>query len=95
MGQESKSTTMKKVIHTGCEISDKKEIANVCNERFVSVGKRLAVNIPDTGKSPTAHIKSTSSRFIFHKVMTFQVEKGMKKLSKSKQQVYIIYQIRS
>ena len=44
MGQESKSSTRENVIHKGCEISDKKEIANICNEHFVSVGKRLAVN---------------------------------------------------
>ena len=42
------------------------------------------MNIPDTGESPTAHIKPTSSRFVFHKVMTFQAEKAMKKLIKSK-----------
>ena len=84
MGQESKSSTIEKVIHKGCEISDKKEIANICNEHFVSVGKRLAVNLPDTGGSPTAYIKPTSSRFVFHKVMTFQVENAMKKFIKSK-----------
>ena len=84
MGQESKSSTIEKVIHKGYEISDKKEIANFCNEHFVSVGKRLAVNIPDTGESPAAHIKPTSSRFVFHKVMTFQVEEALKKLIKSK-----------
>ena len=84
MGQESTSSTIEKVIHKGCEISDKKEIANICNEHFVFVGKRLAVTIPDTGESPTAHIKPTSSRFVFHKVMTFQAEMAMKKLIKSK-----------
>ena len=84
MGQESKSSTIEKVIHKGCEVSDKEEIANICNEHFVSVGKRLAVNISDTGESQTTHIKPTSSRFVFHKVMTFQVEKAMKKLIKSK-----------
>ena len=84
MGQESKSSTIEKVIHKGCEISGKKEIANICNEYFVSVGRRLAVNIPDTGESPTDHIKPTSSRFVFHKVLTFEVEKAMKKLIKSK-----------
>ena len=74
MTQESKSSTIEKVIHKGCEISGKKEIANICSEHFVSVGKRLAVNIPDTGESPTAHIKPTSSRFIFHKAMTFKLK---------------------
>ena len=52
-------------------MSDKKEIANICNEHFVPVGKRLAVNIPVTGESPTGHKKSTCSRFVFHKIMTF------------------------
>ena len=84
MGQEPKSSTIGKVIHKGYEISDKKVIANICNEHFVFVGKRLAVNILDTGESPTDHIKPTSSRFVFHKVTTFQVEKAMKKLIKSK-----------
>ena len=43
------------------------------------------MNIPDTGESPSAHIKLSTSRFVFHKVMTFQViEKAMKKLIKSK-----------
>ena len=93
MGQESKSSTIEKVIHKGCEISDKKEIANICNEHFVSVGKRLKVNIPDTGESPTAHIKPTSSRFVFHKVMTFQVEKAMKKLIKIKSKATGIHNI--
>ena len=84
MGQESKSSTIEKAIHKGYEIADKKEIANICHEHFVSVGKRLAVDIPDIGESLTAHIKPTSSRFVFHKVMTFQVEKAMKKLIKPK-----------
>ena len=84
MGQESKSSNIEKVIHKGCKISDKKEIANICNEHFVSVGKRPAVNIPDTGESSTAHIKPTNRRFVFHKVMTFQVEKALKKFIKSK-----------
>ena len=84
MEQEPKSSIIEKVIHKGCEISDKKEIKNIRSEHFVSGGKRLTVNIPDTGESPTAHIKPTSSRFVFHKVMTFQAEKAMKKLIKSK-----------
>ena len=71
MGLESKSSTIEKVIHKGCEISGK-EIVNICNEHFVSLGKRLAVNIPHTGESPTAHIKPTSNGFVFHKVMTLQ-----------------------
>ena len=42
------------------------------------------MNILDRDESPTAHIKPTSSRLVFHKVMTFQIEKAIKKLIKSK-----------
>ena len=62
-GMVLKSSTTEKVIYKGCEISDKKDIANIYNEHFVS---------------PTAHIKPTRSSFVFCEVMTFQVEKAMK-----------------
>ena len=32
IGQESKPSTIEQVIYKGCEISDKKEIVNICNE---------------------------------------------------------------
>ena len=69
----------KKLLKKICEISDKKEIADT----LFLLEKRLAENIPDTGESRTAHIKPTSSRFAFLKVMTFQVEKALKKSIKS------------
>ena len=69
----------KKLLQKICEISDKKEIADT----LFLLKKRLAENIPDTGESRTAHIKPTSSRFAFRKVMTFQVEKALKKSIKS------------
>ena len=69
------SSTIEKVTYKGCKISDKKGTADICNEHFVYVGKRLAENIPDAGESPTAHIRPTSRRFILSKV-----EKALKKL---------------
>ena len=80
MGQTSKTNNIDKVIYKGCEITEQKKIADICNEHFVSIGNRLAEGIPHTSGSPTAHIKAAKSRFVFHKVTTSQTEKVMKKL---------------
>ena len=80
MGQISKTNNIDKVIYKGCEITEQKKIADICNEHFFSIGNRLAKGIPHTSESPTAHIKAANSRFVFHKVTTSQTEKVMKKL---------------
>ena len=71
-------------IYEGSEYTDSKEIADICNKHFVSVGRRLTEDIPDMGESPTAHIKAASKRFAFCKVTTSQAERVMKTLIKSK-----------
>ena len=43
--------------------SDGGDIARVCNQHFVSVGKKLVEKIPFTDESPTAHIKVTNVEF--------------------------------
>ena len=65
------------------QIARKLQIS-VINKHFVSVGRRLAEDIPDMGESSTAHIKATSKRFAFYKVSTSQFERVMKTLIKSK-----------
>ena len=84
IGQGAKSTNIEKVIYEGSEYTDGKEITDICNKHFVSLGRRLAEDIPDMGESPTAHIKAASRRFAFCKVTTSQVERVMKTLIKSK-----------
>ena len=84
MGQGTKSLNIDKVIYEGTEYTDDKEIADICNKHFVSIGKRLAEGIPDTGESPTAHIKATNKKFMFRKVTTSEVEKVLTKLINSK-----------
>ena len=83
-GQGTKSTNIHKVIYEGSEYTDSKEIADICNKHFVSIGRRPAEDIPDMGESPTAHIKAASKRCAFCKVTKSQVERVMKTLITSK-----------
>ena len=80
IGQGTKSTNIDQIIYEGSEYTDGKEIADICNKHFVSVGRRLAEDIPDMGESPTAHIKASNKRFVFCKLATSQVERVMKTL---------------
>ena len=41
----------------GCKYTDNKEIADICNKYFVSIGERLAEGESD---SPTTHMKPTN-----------------------------------
>ena len=43
--------------------SDSKKISEICNNHFVTVGERLAGQIPCSDNSPTAHIPKTNSIF--------------------------------
>ena len=56
MGQGSKTTNVDKITEKGCQYTDNKEIADICNKHFVSIGERLAEGIPDTSDSPTQPI---------------------------------------
>ena len=84
MGQGSKTTNVDKITEKGCQYTDNKEIADICNKHFVSNGERLAEGIPDTSDSPTAHMKPANCRFVFTKVITSQVERVVKKLVNAK-----------
>ena len=45
MGQGSKTTNVDKITEKGCQYTDNKEIADICNKHFVSIGERLAEGI--------------------------------------------------
>ena len=57
MRQGSKTTNVDKITEKGCQYTDNKEIADICNKHFVSIGERLAEGESD---SPTAHMKPTN-----------------------------------
>ena len=66
------------------QYTDNKEIADICNKHFVSIGERLVEGIPDTSDLPTAHMRPANCRFVFRKVTTSQVERVIKKLVSAK-----------
>ena len=84
MGQRSKTTNVDKIKEKGCQYIDNKEIADICNKHFVSIGERLAEGIPDTSDSPTANMKRANCRFVFRRVTRSQVGRVTKKLVNAK-----------
>ena len=74
-----------KVSMEGTEITDKKQIAERCNEHFVSIGQKLASDIENTdAHSPTAHMKPVKAKFSFKPISVPQVIMIIKKLLNSK-----------
>ena len=47
----------------GKDITNKKEIAESFDEHIVTVGQRLAKQIPSDGDSPTEHISKSPLKF--------------------------------
>ena len=74
-----------KIIMEGTEITDKKQIAERCNEHFVSIGQKLASDIENTdAHSPTAHIKPAEAKFSFKPFSVPQFIRIIKTLSNIK-----------
>ena len=69
-------------------ISDSKKISEICNDHFVTVGERLAGQMPCSDNSLTAHIPKINSVFQLKPVTEGQVLK----LSMEKLQVPTIFQ---
>ena len=65
-------------------ISDSKQISEICNDHFVTVGERLACQIPCSDYSPTVHIPKTNSVFQLKPVTEGQVLKLLNKLINGK-----------
>ena len=67
--------TYLKIQYMGNKITDTKMIAEVCNEYFVTIGKKLADEIVQTGDSfPYAHLKGAETRFKFKPVTAYQIQ---------------------
>ena len=85
IGRTHKTVGIDKVSMEGIEITDKKQIAERCNEHFVSVGQKLASDIENTdAHSPTAHMKPVKAKFSFKPISVPQVIRIIKKLLNSK-----------
>ena len=84
IGQGNKSVSIDKIFSNGSDISDRGDIARVCNQHFVSVGRRLAEKILFTDESPAAHIKVANVKFQFSTIAASQIVKVIKKLINNK-----------
>ena len=59
--------------------------AEKCNKHFVSIGDKLAKEVQTNDEqSPTAHLKSSTTKFKFKTISVMQVIKDLKKLINSK-----------
>ena len=82
-GQENIS--VKQMCFNDKDITDKKEITESFNEPFVTVGKKLAKQIPCSGVSPpTEHIPKSPLKSEFQLITEAQVLKIITKLAKGK-----------
>ena len=85
IGRTHKTVGIDKVSMEGIEITDKKQIAERCNEHFVAVGQRLASDIENTdAHSRTAHMKPVEAKFSFKPISVPQIIRIIKKLLNSK-----------
>ena len=80
--QPCKYTNIEKIQYMGNEITDTKMIAEVCNEHFVTIGKKLADEIVQTGDS--AHLKRVDTRFKFKPATADQIQQTISKVINSK-----------
>ena len=85
IGRTHKTVGIDKVNMKGIEITDKKQIAERCNEHFVSSGQKLASDIENTDvHSPAAHMKPVEAKFSFKPISVPQVIRIIKTLLSSK-----------
>ena len=84
MGQGRKMSSVDKVIVDGITVTDKEQIPDIFNDHFVSVGSKIADNIPATDLSPTVNIPKTQNRFKLKQITTAQIIKMVKKLVNGK-----------
>ena len=63
MGQGGKISSVDKVIADGITVTDKEQFPDIFNDHFVSVGSKIAKNIPATDLSPTVNIHKKQNRF--------------------------------
>ena len=84
MGQGGKISSVDKVIVDGITVTDKEQIPDIFNDHLVSVGSKIADNIPATDLSPTVNIPKTQNRFKLKQITNAQIIKIVKKLVNGK-----------
>ena len=67
-------------------MTDPYMIANAFNNYFASVGKNLASEIPNLGKSPLDYLKSSSDKLFISPITSPEIEIEISKLKTGKAQ---------
>ena len=78
LNKDVKVTKINQINHEGNTISEEKTISNTFNNHFVSVGDKLARNIPSSSYMFTEYLskaKNSSARFEFKKIQATDVRK--------------------
>ena len=85
IGQENKTISKEQMCFNGKDITYKKERAESCNEHFVTVGEKLAKQIPcGGGLLSTEQIPKSPLKFEFQPITEAQVLKIITKLANGK-----------
>ena len=82
VGQDGKISSVDKVIVDGILVIDKEQIPDIFNDHFVSVGRKIADNIPATDLSPTVNIPKTQNWFKLKQITNALIIKIVKKTCK-------------
>ena len=80
-GKGTKFSSIEKVSSDGGQVLERDEIAEICDDYFVSVGKKVAGQVLSTGNSLTSHIPKTEVRFKFKSIAISSVTNILKKLA--------------
>ena len=84
IGKAHKTIEIEKINFEGKKFIDKKQITELCNDHFVSIGDKLASIQLGYEQSPTAHVQLATVKFMFQPSSVLQVTKVIKKLVNSK-----------
>ena len=96
MNRKCKTSNVGKLRIEKREICDPGDIAESLNDHFVSIGKKLANEKPETADPPTANLTELPSdiRFRFKHITKSKAFSLITKLKMVKPLVYITYQIK-
>ena len=68
LGRKHKMTVINELVYEGKDFVQKQDIAEQMNNRFCSLGSKLASSIPDTASQPEDYLNRTDLNFYFRPV---------------------------
>ena len=78
-GKAPKFIEIEKINFEGKKFTDKKQLTELCNGHFASIGDKLAKNVQSGNEQcPTSHIQPARVKFRFKPISVLQVRKVIK-----------------